>query len=69
MLGTKIKSLEKLISLIGKAVSVDKDIPRIVEEHEKYLKVLRKENAATQQLLLKDQTQKEKERVEKERLI
>lgn len=69
MLGTKIKSLEKLISLIDKAVSVDKDIPRILEEHEKYLKVLRKENAASQQLLLKDQTQKEKERVEKEKLI
>lgn len=48
MLGTKIKSLEKMISLIDKAVSVDKDIPRILEEHEKYLKVLRKENAASQ---------------------
>lgn len=46
MLGQKIKSLEKLLSLIDKATSVEKDIPRIVEEYEKYNKVVRKENAA-----------------------
>jgi hypothetical protein len=48
MLGQKIKSLEKLISLIVKATSVEKDLPRIVEEYDKYNKVIRKENAAVQ---------------------
>ena len=46
MLGSKIKSLDKLISLIDKASSVEKDLPRIVEEYDKYNKVVRKENAA-----------------------
>jgi hypothetical protein len=46
MVSQKIKSLEKLISLIDKATSVEKDLPRIVEEYDKYLKVVRKENAA-----------------------
>jgi hypothetical protein len=41
-----VKSLEKLIQLIDKAVSVERDLPRIVEEYDKYNKVLRKENAA-----------------------
>jgi len=41
-----VKCLEKLIQLIDKAVSVEKDLPRIVEEFDKYNKVLRKENAA-----------------------
>lgn len=48
MVGQKIKSLEKLISLIDKATSVEKDLPRIVEEYDKYNKVIRKENAAVQ---------------------
>jgi hypothetical protein len=48
MLGQKIKSLEKLVSLIDKATSVEKDLPRIVEEYDKYNKVIRKENAAVQ---------------------
>jgi hypothetical protein len=47
MVSQKIKSLEKLISLIDKATSVEKDLPRIVEEYDKYFKVVRKENAAT----------------------
>ena len=42
----KVKCLEKLIQLIDKAVSVERDLPRIVEEFDKYNKVLRKENAA-----------------------
>jgi hypothetical protein len=46
MVSQKIKSLEKLISLIDKATSVEKDLPRIVEEYDKYFKVVRKENAA-----------------------
>jgi hypothetical protein len=41
-----VKCLEKLLQLIDKAASVDKDLPRIVEEFDKYNKVLRKENAA-----------------------
>jgi hypothetical protein len=45
MLGQKIKSIEKLLSLIDKATSVEKDLPRIVEEYDKYMKVIRKENA------------------------
>jgi len=48
MLSQKIKSLEKLIFLIDKATSVEKDLPRIVEENEKYNKVVRKENATIQ---------------------
>lgn len=48
MQGQKIKSLEKLVSLIDKATSVEKDLPRIVEEYDKYNKVIRKENAAVQ---------------------
>jgi hypothetical protein len=36
------------LSLIEKAVSVEKDLPRIVEEYEKYNKVLRREHAANQ---------------------
>ena len=55
MLGQKIKSLEKLVSLIDKATSIEKDLPRIVEEYDKYNKVVRKENAAIQQNLLKEQ--------------
>jgi hypothetical protein len=55
MLGQKIKSLEKLISLIDKATSVEKDLHRIVEEYDKYNKVIRKENAAVQQNLIKEQ--------------
>jgi len=47
MVSQKIKSLEKLISLIDKATSVEKDLPRIVEGYDKYFKVVRKENAAT----------------------
>lgn len=48
MLGQKIKCLEKLISLIDKATSCERDLPRIVEEYDKYNKVIRKENAAIQ---------------------
>lgn len=48
MLGQKIKSIEKLLSLIDKATSIEKDLPRIVEEYDKYNKVVRKENAAIQ---------------------
>jgi hypothetical protein len=36
-----VKSLERLISLIDKSTSVDKDLPRIVEEYDKYNKVIR----------------------------
>ena len=41
-----MKSIDKLLILIDKASSVEKDLPKIVEENEKYNKVLRKENAA-----------------------
>lgn len=68
MLGQKIKSIEKLLSLIDKATSVEKDLPRIVEEYDKYMKVKRKENAAVQQNLIKEQQQKEKDRQEREKL-
>lgn len=47
-MGQKIKCLEKLISLIDKATSCERDLPRIVEEYDKYNKVIRKENAAIQ---------------------
>jgi len=50
-----VKSLERLISLIDKSTSVDKDLPRIVEEYDKYNKVIRKETAAIQANLLKEQ--------------
>jgi hypothetical protein len=46
MLSSKVKSLDKLISLIDKATSVDRDLPRIVEEYDRYNKSVRKENAA-----------------------
>lgn len=46
----KIKSLDKMLSIIEKA-RTEKDIPRIVEEYEKYNKVLRKENAVIQKEL------------------
>lgn len=48
MIREKVKSLEKLIQLIDRAILVEKDLPRIVEEYEKYNKVVRKENAAKQ---------------------
>ena len=48
MIGSKVRSLDKLINLIDKATSLDKDLPRIVEEFDKYNKVVRKENAAIQ---------------------
>jgi len=51
----KVKCLEKLILLIDKATSVEKDLPRIVEEFDKYNKVLRKENAAIQANIVKIQ--------------
>jgi hypothetical protein len=51
----KVKCLEKLIQLIDKATSVEKDLPRIVEEFDKYNKVLRKENAAIQANIVKIQ--------------
>jgi len=44
----KVKSLDKLIQLIDKASSVEKDLPRIVEEYDRYNKVVRKETAAIQ---------------------
>jgi hypothetical protein len=47
MQSQKIKSLDKLISLIDKATSIERDIPRIVEEYDRYNKAVRKENAAT----------------------
>ena len=51
----KVKSLERLISLIDKSTSVEKDLPRIVEEFDKYNKVLRKETAAIHDNMLKEQ--------------
>jgi len=39
-----------MLSIIDKA-RTEKDIPRIVEEYEKYNKVLRKENAVIQKEL------------------
>ena len=53
--------------MIDKATSVEKDLPRIVEEYDKYNKVVRKEIAAIQENLLKEKQQREKERAEKER--
>lgn len=44
----KTKALDKLIRLIDKAASVEQDLPRIVEEYEKYNKIVRKESAAAQ---------------------
>jgi hypothetical protein len=41
-----VKCIEKLMQLIDKAASVERDLPRIVEEFDKYNKVVRKENAA-----------------------
>ncbi len=43
---SKTKALDKLIRLIDKASSVERDLPRIVEEYEKYNKIVRKENLA-----------------------
>jgi hypothetical protein len=57
----KVKCMEKLIQLIDKAASVERDLPRIVEEYDKYNKVLRKENAAIQANILKIQQQIEKD--------
>lgn len=54
MLGSKIKCLDKLITLIDKATSVEKDLPKIVEEYDKYNKVVRKENAAIQENLVRE---------------
>ncbi len=53
--------MEKLIQLIDKAASVERDLPRIVEEYDKYNKVLRKENAAIQANMLKIQQLREKD--------
>ena len=64
----KVKSLERLLSLIDKATSVEKDLPRIVEEYDKYNKALRKETIAIQESMLKEQQLREKERAERERI-
>jgi hypothetical protein len=42
----KVRSLDKLIGMIERASSVEKDVPRIVEEYERYNRVVRKEVAA-----------------------
>ena len=48
MLGSKTKHLDKLLTLIDKASVIDKDLPKLDEEFDKYNKVVRKENAAIQ---------------------
>ena len=47
-IASKSKALDKLIRLIDKANSIERDLPRIVEEYEKYNKIVRKENTAAQ---------------------
>jgi uncharacterized protein YlxW (UPF0749 family) len=47
-LHSKIKSLDKLITSIDKATQ-EKDLAKVVEDYEKYNKVVRKENALAQQ--------------------
>jgi len=59
-----LKSLDRLISLIDKAISVEKDLPKIIEEFEKYNKVVRKENQAIQLNIVKELQMKEKEKAE-----
>ena len=59
-----MKSLDRLISLIDKAISVEKDLPKIIEEFEKYNKVVRKENQAIQLNIVKELQMKEKEKAE-----
>lgn len=53
MIREKVKSLDKVIQLVERA-SAEKDLPRIVEEFDKYNKVLRKEVAAHQANLQKE---------------
>jgi hypothetical protein len=50
--------------LIDKAISVEKDLPKIIEEFEKYNKVVRKENQAIQLNIVKELQMKEKEKAE-----
>lgn len=52
MISNKIKCLNKLITTIDKA-TLSKDLPKIVEDYEKYNKILRKENAQIQKDLQK----------------
>ncbi len=46
-LGSKTKSLERLIQAIDKATSLEKDLPKILEEYERYNKAVRKESQLT----------------------
>ncbi|TNV71357.1 hypothetical protein FGO68_gene12227 [Halteria grandinella] len=64
---SKAKSLAKLLTLIDKAASYENDLPRIIEEYEKYNKIVRKENAQMQQQAQKEAQQREKERIEREK--
>jgi hypothetical protein len=54
MIKEKVKCLDKLISLIDKSTT-EKDLPRLVEEYDKFNKVVRKEVAANQANLIKEQ--------------
>lgn len=65
-IAAKTKALDKLIRLIEKAASVEQDLPRIVEEYEKYNKVVRKETAAAQANLQRELKEKEKDRLQRE---
>lgn len=62
-ISAKSKALDKLIRLIEKAASVEQDLPRIVEEYEKYNKIVRKESAAAQANLQKELKEKDKDRL------
>lgn len=62
-ISAKSKALDKLIRLIEKAASVEQDLPRIVEEYEKYNKIVRKESAAAQANLQKELKDKDKDRL------
>ena len=66
-MGQKIRALDKVIQTIERAC-VEKDLPRVIEQVEKYNQVLRKENAQKQKDMQREQLLKEKESKERERV-
>lgn len=66
--GSKSRALERLLGAIDRAATVERDLPKILEEYERYTKVVRKESQQAQLNIQREQAQRDKERAEREKL-